>query len=139
VRRVASVEEAERRLHARLFIPGFFPDTIAWPPRTVRVMAGPQASAALEFEGRDGRPRLLLVQAARQGDVPDRLLPAVNALDQAPVALGSAAGVLRRVVGPDGEVWQEVSWRPGGRQVVLRLRGSVEHAIRMARSAREEP
>jgi len=139
VRRVASLEEAERRLRARLVLPAYFPDSIAWPARTIRVMGGPSAAAALEFDGRDGRPRLLVAQTARPGDVPDRLVPAANALDAVPVALGAEAGTLRRVVGPDGEVWQEVSWRAGGRQVLLRLRGSVEQAVRMAKSAREAP
>jgi len=139
VRRVGSLQEAERRLRTRLVLPAFFPDTIAWPARTIRVRAGPAPGAALEFDGRDGRPRLLVVQAARPGDVPERLVPAANALDEVPVALGAASGTLRRVVGPDGEVWQEIRWRVQGRELILRLRGTVDQAVKMAKSAREAP
>jgi hypothetical protein len=138
VRRVASVAEAERRLRVRLFLPGYFPDTIVWPPRTVRMTGGPQAGAALEFDGSDGRPRMLLVQAARPGEISERLLPPAQGLDPAPAPLGAIGGTLRRIEGADGEVWQELSWRRGERRVVLRLRGTVEQAVRMARSAREE-
>jgi hypothetical protein len=138
VRRCASVEEAERRLRTRLLVPGYFPDTLRWPPRTVRVVQGALAGAALELDGVDGSPRLLLVQAARPGDAPARLLPEATGLDAVPVALRGTSGTLRRVIGPDGEVWQEVVFVAGGRQVVLRLRGSVEQAVRMAKSTREE-
>jgi len=139
VRRVPSLQEAERRLRTRLVLPALFPDTIAWPARTIRVMSGPRAGAALEFDGRDGRPRLVVAQAAGPGEVPERLVPPGNPLDAVPVALGGASGTLRRVVGPDGEVWQEVRWYVGGREVILRLRGSVDQAVRMAKSAREAP
>lgn len=138
VRRCASVEEAERRLRARLLVPGYFPDTLRWPPRSVRVVLGAPPGAALELDGVDGSPRLLLVQAARPGEAPARLLPPATGLDAVPVALRGATGTLRRVVGPDGQVWQEIAFAPGGRQVVLRLRGTVEEAVRMARTTREE-
>lgn len=142
VRRVSSQQEAERRLGARLVLPAYFPDTLAWPPRTIRVLGGPRASALLECDGRDGQPRLVLAQTARPGDVPERLLAPSRPLSETSVAMGAAAaepGALRRVVGPDGEVWQEVAWRHGGRQVLLRLKGSVDQAVRMAKSAREAP
>lgn len=139
VRRVSSLQEAERRLRSRLVLPAFFPDSIAWPARSIRVRGGSSPGAVLEFDGRDGRPRLLVAQAMRPGEVPERLVPAANALDAVPVALGAESGTLSRVVGPDGEVWQEVRWRVGGREQILRLRGSVEQAVRMAKSAREAP
>jgi hypothetical protein len=139
VRRVATLAEAERRLRVRLLVPAYFPDTISWPARTVRLMAGPGAAAALEFDDRNGRPHLLVAQAARAGEVPARLLPAANVLTEVQVALRDGAGTLRRIVGPDGEVWQELSFWHGGRQVVMRLRGSVGQLVRMANSAREAP
>jgi len=139
VRLVASLEEAERRLRARLLLPGYFPDTIAWPPATVRLRAGPVAGAALEFDGRGGGRYMVLAQAARPGDLPDRLLVPIAPLDETPVALQGERALLRRFVGPDGTVWRELSWRAKGRQLVLRSRGSVEEMLRMARTSREEP
>lgn len=139
VRLVASVEEAERRLHARLLLPGYFPDTIEWPPASVRVRGGPAPGAALAFDGRRGGHYMVLAQAGRPGDVPDRLLPAVNVLDETPVWLLGEKVSLRRFVGPDGQVWRELAWHAKGRQLVLRSRGSVEEMLRMARTVREEP
>ncbi len=139
VRRVASVAEAERRLRARLLLPGYFPDSIAWPPSSIRVAAGDPGGAALSFEGRRGGLHMLLVQTARPGEVPERLLPPATVLDDGSTALAEARASLRRIVGPDGHVWRELAWRQRGRQVVLRSRGSVEEMLRMARTTREEP
>jgi hypothetical protein len=139
VRLVESVAEAERRLRARLILPGYFPDTIAWPPATVRLRAGPVPGVSLEFDGRRGGRHMVLAQAVRPGDLPDRLLAPVPALDTTPIAIGGGRGVLRRYVGPDGTVWRELTWRVRERELVLRSRGSVEEMVRMARTAREEP
>lgn len=139
VRRVSSVEEAERRLHVRLFLPGYFPQTIEWPPSSVRVIAGRSGGAALAFDGRSGGHYMLLVQAARSAEVPPRLLPPATVLDESPVWLQGERVTLRRIVGPDGTVWRELGWRAKERGMVLRSRGSVEEMLRMARSAREEP
>lgn len=139
VRRVVSVEEAERRLRVRLFLPGYFPETIEWPPSTVRVAAGRAGGAALYFDGRRGGHYMLLAQSARTPEVPPRLLPPATVLDESPVWLLGERVKLRRIVGPDGTVWRELAWQAKGRGLVLRSRGSVEEMLRMARSAREEP
>jgi len=139
VRRVSTVEEAERRLRARLFLPGYFPQTIEWPPSAVRVVPGQSGGASLAFDGRSGGHYMLLVQAARSPEVPARLLPPATVLDESPVWLQGQRVTLRRIVGPDGSVWRELSWKAKERGLVLRSRGTVEEMLRMARSAREEP
>jgi len=139
VRRVSSVEEAERRLRVRLFLPGYFPQTIEWPPSTVRVVAGRSGGAALAFDGRSGGHYMLLAQAARSPEVPPRLLPPATVLDESPVWLQGQRVSLRRIVGPDGTVWRELAWQAGERGLVLRSRGSVDEMLKMARSARQEP
>lgn len=139
VRRVSGVEEAERRLRARLILPGYFPDTIAWPPASVRVAGAEAGGAALAFDDRLGFPHMLLVQTARPGELPEGLLPAATVLDEAASVLPAGRASLRRIVGPDGQVWRELAWRQKGRLVVLRSRGTVEEMLRMARTSREEP
>lgn len=139
VRRVASLEEAEQRLHARLLLPGYFPEAIEFPPAAVRVRGGPAPGAALVFDGRKGGVHMVLAQAARPGPIPDRLLPDVNVLSASPIAIGRQQGTLRRFVGADGEVWRELEWRVGGRQLILRSRGTVEEMLRMARTTGEAP
>ena len=89
-----------------------------------------------------GAPHIVLAQTLGPGPIPERLLPSSAALDDAPVTLGRAEGArgsLRRVVGPGGEIWRELSWIQGDRTVVLRSKGTLEELLRMARSARVQP
>jgi hypothetical protein len=139
VRRVPTVAEAERRLRTRLLLPGYFPDTIAWPPALIRVSAGDPGGASLTFEDRAGGTHMVLAETARPGRVPERLLPRVTVLNEVATWAGSERLALRRIVGPDGHVWREIAWLQKGRQVVLRSRGSVEEMLRMARTTRDEP
>jgi hypothetical protein len=147
VRRARSVDEAERRLRARLVVPSYFPETFAWPPRQVRFTLAPPGAAALHIDGRDGRPRALLAETIAPGELPERLVRPAAPLERSPVALDAAghgaapprAATLARVVGDDGEVWNELAWRQQGRTLLLRSRGSIDELLRMARSAREAP
>ncbi len=139
VRRVASIDEAERALRARLTLPGFFPDTLRWPPSTVRIARDGPPAVALTFEGRDGRARLLLVETVDgEGPITPLLLPEATVLQAGPIRVGAADGTLRRIVGEDGDIWHEVAWTAGKRALALRGKGTVEELVRMARSARRE-
>jgi YD repeat-containing protein len=138
VRRARTVDEAERRLHARLLIPYYFPDTHAWPPRRIRFVAGSPGAAALEVgPRRDGAP-LLIAQTVAPGELPARLVAPATELDRSEVAVGAARGRLARVI-DEGEVAWQLTWKQQGRTVLIRSRGPVEELIRMARSAREAP
>ena len=140
VRVVRTLEEAERRVRARLILPAYFPDTIAWPPQKIRVLPGQPPAVALQLTARGGgEPRMLLAQSLGSGEIPDRVLPPAGALDETAVAIAGTQGKLRRIVGPDGAVWREVEWAQGGRTVVLRSKGTLEELLRMARSARVQP
>jgi hypothetical protein len=139
VRRARTVDEAERRLRVRLVLPSYFPDTLAWPPRQVRFTLAPPGAAALHVDGRDGRPRAFLAETVAPGALPERLVPPAAPLSEARVALGAREATLARVVGEDGEVWNELAWEQGGRSLLLRSRGPIEELLRMARSAREVP
>ena len=86
VRVVASLEDAERAVHARLVLPGYFPDTIAWPAEKIRVLRGKPASVALTFAVRSRRePHLVLAQTIGPGALPDRIMPSAGALDDSPI------------------------------------------------------
>ncbi len=138
VRRAQTVHDAERRLRARLVLPAYFPDTLAWPPRRIRFTVGPPGAAALSVDGPDGSPRLLLAETVAPGDIPAALVPDAQVLDRSAVAVGAARGTLSRVVEDGVTVWQ-VAWELDGRRLLLRSRGTVEELLRMARSARETP
>ncbi len=139
VRRLQGVDEAERRLKARLYLPSYFPDRYRWPPSSVRLLLGDPASVALGFEAREGGLALQLGQTVGgEGTVSPLVLPPADVLQQWAVRLGDREGTLARVVGQDGAVWHEVAWRQGGRTLVLRGKAGVEELLRMARSAHKE-
>ena len=139
VRRLASIEEAERRLKARLFLPAYFPDTLRWPPSAVRYVGGDPSSVALLFDGSSGGLELVFAQTAGgSGPISPRVFPEASVLQRFPLAVGEGEGWLERVVGDDGAVWNEVTWLQRGERLALRGKGSVEQLIRMARSTRRE-
>jgi hypothetical protein len=141
VRLAKGLEDAERRVRARLVLPAYFPDTLAWPAQRIRVLPGAPPAVALTFTERSGREaRLVIAQTiGATGAISERLLPVAGALEESPVAMGATTGTLRRVVGPDGEIWRELAWTQADRTVVARSKGSLEELLRMARSARVQP
>jgi hypothetical protein len=140
VRPARTLEDAERRVRARLVLPGYFPDTIAWPPARIQVLPGSPPAVIMQFRARsDGAPRMVLAQTVGLGEIPERLLPRAAPVDEATVAVAGGDGSLRRIVGPDGEIWRELAWSQDGRTVVARSKGSVDELLRMARSARVQP
>jgi hypothetical protein len=139
IRRVRSIEEAERRLRTRLALPAYFPDTLRWPPSAVRVVQEATPAAAVAFEGRGGGVELWLAQTADgDGPISPLLLPEVTVLSKGTLAIGEAEGTLSRIVGEDGAIWHEIAWRQFGRRLVLRGKGSLDQLIKMARSAHRE-
>jgi len=139
VRRLTGVDEAERRLKARLYLPAYFPDRYRWPPTSVRLLLGDPASVALGFEAREGGLALQLGQTVGgEGPISPLVLAPAEALQRSAVRIGDREGTLARVVGEDGAVWHEVAWRQGGRTLVLRGKAGVEELLRMSRSAHKE-
>jgi hypothetical protein len=133
VRRAVSIEEAERRLQAKVLLPAYFPDTLRWPPSTVRLTRD-EGGSALSFLGADGAPALFLAQTAgHDGALPAGLRGRLAVIQQQSAPLGDGA-VLARVVAEDGTLWNQLEWSAAGRHFLLRGRGSLDDLIRMARS-----
>jgi hypothetical protein len=134
VRRVASIDEAERLLRARLMLPSFFPDTYRWPPSSVRITREDGGAVALAFAGRDGTPALLLAETVSgTGGLAAPLLPESAVIQKQSTPLGEGA-TLSRIVSDDGTLWNELDWTAAGRRFVLRGKGSLDVLMRMARS-----
>ncbi|BDG06865.1 hypothetical protein [Anaeromyxobacter oryzae] len=134
VRRVTSVDDAERRLGARLLLPAFFPERIAWPAAEVRVAGGRRGSAALAFRDHAGAPALQLVQATDDAaPIADALLEGATVLDTRRTAVASRPATLSSVL-VEGVRWSELRWSLGGRAVVLRGRGDLDELFAIARS-----
>ncbi len=137
VRVYESVATAERAVGARIWLPAFYPDTLAWPPARIDAWPGPPVVVALHVNGRaDGRERLVIVQSFQSpAAAPPVLLPApVQLLTTTDVRIEGRAGVLTRLVAPGGEVMHDVSWDHGTRRLTLRYHGPVEELLLIAAS-----
>ena len=138
VHRVATVQDAERRLGARILVPGYFPSHLEWPPAEIRVAGGRRGSVRLTFPSRDGGPPVALLQAMREGEpISSELVGARTVLRTSPAAVGAQPATISDVLA-DGRPAKELAWEIEGRAMMLRSAGDVEELFRMAKSAHRE-
>ncbi len=131
-----SVEEAERAVGAKVWLPAFYPETLAWPPARIDAFAAGHSWVAVHIAGRaDGRERLVLVQSLDAPAPPPRLLldPALT-LQSSEVEIGERRGTLLRVATDGGQTLNELSWDHGTRRLTLRYDGAVQELLLIARS-----
>ncbi len=134
---VATVQEAERRLGARVLVPGYFPDRLSWPPVEVRVAGGRHGSVLLAFGSRDGPPVELLQAIEPGAPIAPELLERRTVLKTSPATVGGRPATLSDVLS-DGRREHELGWELQGRAMALRSAGDVEELFRMAKSAHRE-
>ena len=135
--RYGSVEEVERRLGARLLLPAYFPETLEWPPATIRLLAGPPPSVVLSFAGRKGSGQRLVIYyqiSGGAGPILPEPLPPGQVLHTTTVSLQGSEGELSRIASEDGEIWHALSWEKEGRRIALRFKGPLGELLKMARS-----
>jgi hypothetical protein len=138
VRHAETVQEAERRLGARILVPGYFPERLAWPPRTILVAGGRRGSVRLDLDSRDGGPDLHILQATREGEpIAPELLAGRTVLRTSRTAVAGHPATLSDVL-VDGVPHRELAWENQGRAMILRSAGDVEDLFRMARTSHRE-
>ena len=140
-RSFSSVAEAERALGVRLALPSYFPETLRWPPASIRTSGRRRNVAVIVgFTAREGGPeRLILTQTiASPGPLPSHLPPQGLVQDSQPVRIGAASGTLVRLHGVDGAIWYKLEWESRGRSLQLSSRGSLEQLFKLAESVRRE-
>jgi hypothetical protein len=119
VRRVASVEEAEKRLQARTVLPSYFPDTYVWPPAVVRFTRDEGGAVGMTFTDRSGAPALVYAQTVGStGPLPAGLAGRAAVIQQQSAPLGEE-GTLSRVVAEDGALWNQLEWTARQRRFLL--------------------
>jgi hypothetical protein len=138
VRSAATVQDAERRLGARVLVPGYFPERLAWPPRRILVASGRHGSVRLDLDARDGGPDLHILQATEAGEpIAAELLHDRTVLRTSRARVGAHPATLSDVL-VDGTLHRELAWDIEGRRMILRSAGDVEELFRMARTSHRE-
>jgi hypothetical protein len=137
VREATSIQDAERRLGARVLVPGYFPDRLLWPPRSIHVAGGRRGSVRVDFAARSGGD-LHLLQATREGEpIAPELLGDRTVLRTSRTTVGKLPATLSDVL-VDGTLHRELAFELGGWAIVLRSSGDVEELFRMARTSHRQ-
>jgi hypothetical protein len=138
VRRVGTIQDAERRLGARILVPGYFPERLAWPPTAIVVAGGRRGSVRLDLAAHDGGADLHILQATREGEpIAPELLEGRTVLRTSRAHVGVHPATLSDVL-VEGRLHRELAWDNQGRAMILRSAGDVEELFRMARTSHRE-
>jgi len=135
LRRVETVEAAERWVRSPVALPSYFPERLAWPPSEVRVAGGVGGAVALRFAARaPGGAPVELLQASTPGvPIPLDLLAEGSEISSARATVGGRPAILARVL-VEGQAWEELRWERDGHAMVARTRGDLDELVRMAQS-----
>ena len=137
VRWAATIQDAERRLGARILVPGYFPDRLDWPPKSIQVAGGRRGSVRLDLSARHG-PDLHILQATGEGEpIAPELLTNRTVLRTSRATVLAHPATLSDVL-VDGTLHRELAWEVQGRAIILRSSGDVEELFRMARTSHRE-
>ncbi len=138
VRRVETVQEAERRLGARVLVPGYFPERLGWPPTSILVAGGRRGSVQLDLAAHDGGADVHILEATSEGEpIAPELLRGRTVLRTSRATVGARPATLSDVL-VDGRLHREIAWETQGRAMILRSAGDVEELFRMARTSHRE-
>lgn len=131
----ASLEEAERALGARIWLPGYYPEELQWPPSRVEVSPTEPATVVLRIAGRDsGADRLIVAQSiGGLASVPSYLLAPGRTIGTTKILVGTRPARLVRVLLGPREL-HDLSWDHDGRRITLRYSGPVDRLLLLAGS-----
>ncbi len=137
VRSAPSIQEAERRLGARILVPGYFPERLEWPPRAILLSGGRRGSVRLVIGARRGSG-IELLEATREGEaIAPPLLEDRTVLRSDRTRVGSLPAMLSNAL-VEGRALHELAWEVRGRAMILRSAGDLDEMFRIAKSAHRE-
>lgn len=130
-----SIEDAEAALGERIWLPGYYPEELRWPPARVEVSFSSPATVALRIASRtDGRPCLVIAESIGQPAAPPpALLPPAEPMETTSVEVGRHRGTLARVLVGTTEL-HDLWWDQGERRITLRYSGAVGRLLLLAGS-----
>jgi hypothetical protein len=137
IRKYASVEEVQKKLHLRkVYLPSYFPDYLQWPPFEIYAQSKPFTLLLMHVKERE-KNRIVL--AMRQVDArvssPMRLrIEPTQINKQEQVTLKGHPAVLSWASCDDGTVCNTLAWQEDGYTLTLVARESVAELIRIAES-----
>ncbi len=139
--RLGSVAAAERRLGVRLLVPGYFPETLAWPPAKIEMVTTPEPTVLLTITDRSRTRVMVLIGQTGVGsrDLSPRLWPPGTVVHTTTAHLTQDGYEvvplkLERVLTEDGTFWHQMSLDRGNRRLALRSVGSIDELVSMMRS-----
>lgn len=129
------LEEAERALGARIWLPAFYPEDLRWPPSRVEASASAPTTVLVRVRAREGGGEKLVVAQCLGcfDEPPTDLLPPGRVLGTSEVRVGTNAARLVRLLVGTREV-HDLAWDQGGRRITLRYAGPVQQVLLMAGS-----
>jgi hypothetical protein len=134
---VGSLEELRNHVGFDMPMPAYFPATLEWPPRDIRVYRGHDVAVIVRQRATNA-PWLILASApAGARDVSGPVLPDATVLQATDVPADTGTTIrVQRVEDAARAVWHQATWRQANRPTVVRYRGPVDELMRIAESLR---
>jgi hypothetical protein len=136
VRRFDSVEDVEHETGVGVRLPAFFPDTLGWPARRVRLAVGrpPTVSVVFAARGRAEAELNLCETLGGYAAIPAVLLQPGLVLETAETTVAGRPAEIVRVSEDGGRLVHDVRWDSADRTIRLRFSGPLPQLLRMADS-----
>lgn len=136
LRRYASIEEVKAALpDLHVFVPTYFPQTIAWPPEHLFARAKPFPWILMKFKHRDSLKEALIITQSRAGHRAEQA-PGVfeEVSEKAPYPLRGRRSVLEVGLCGNGEQCCRITWNEGEYRLAVFMTSSPLELIRIAES-----
>jgi hypothetical protein len=136
MRQYASVEEMKRELNlVELYIPSYFPQSLAWPPSTNYGQTEPYVAIVMEFEeAESGQIALVISQASSVDFVPDRNIEVREIREKVAYDLKGRDALLEVGVCENEEPYSQIFWNEGEDVIRLMMRSAPFELIKIAES-----